>query len=110
MTIGILITYWNERELLTECLESIGQQIDRVDEVLVYDDASDYPAKDYLPPGSITRVIRGDRNRGPSYGQNALLASSRSEYVHFHDADDLILPGWCARLRAELVASNVDVV
>src|ERR1043165_9541693 len=93
--ISVLITYYNERQLLTECLESLEAQTDRPDEILIYDDCSTYPAKDYLLPGLPARVIRGEENHGPSHGRNVLLEAARSECVHFHDSDDLFAPAWC---------------
>lgn len=110
ITLGVLITYHNERELLRECLESLLNQSEKPDEVLVYDDASDYPAEDYVPAGFPVRIIRGDVNRGPSYGRNVLLHASRSDYMHFHDADDLFHPDWARRIRQAIAETGVDVV
>src|SRR5437762_1193825 len=109
-TIGVLITYYGERELLRECMESIARQSDPPDEVLIYDDASDAPATDYVPSSVPVRVVRGSTNRGPAFGRNALLQESQCEYVHFHDADDLFAPEWCATVRRALVESTYDVV
>lgn len=110
LSIGVLITYCGERELLSECLESLRQQTRPVDEILIYDDCSQAPAEHYVPSGLTARVIRGGMNRGPAYGRNQLLKACTSAYVHFHDADDLFSPHWHARVRAALGASGADVV
>ncbi len=47
-TLAVLITYHNERALLQDCLESLRSGPETTDEVIVYDDASTYPAEDYL--------------------------------------------------------------
>lgn len=109
-TLSVLITYYNERELLAECLSSLAAQAHPPDEIIVYDDASTYPAADYLPPGLTVRVIRGETNVGPARGRNCLLAEARGDVVHFHDADDLFAPSWCAQVRGALAADHVDVV
>jgi glycosyltransferase involved in cell wall biosynthesis len=109
-TLGVLITYHNERELLRECLESLCVQRDVPEEVLIYDDASDFPACDYVPREMACRIIRGEVNRGPAYGRNVLLRASRSDYIHFHDADDLFHPEWCPRVRQVIEESNADVI
>jgi glycosyltransferase involved in cell wall biosynthesis len=98
LTFSILITYFNERELLGECLVSLLAQTRQPDEILIYDDASDAPARDYIPAGCQVRIIRGEVNRGPSYGRNVLLQNSKSDYIHFHDADDLFHANWCERI------------
>jgi glycosyltransferase involved in cell wall biosynthesis len=110
VSIGVLITYYGERDLLRECLTTIANQTRLPDEILVYDDASDAPAENYVPSGLPVKVMRGDVNRGPAYGRNQLLQASTSTYVHFHDADDLFSPNWHSRVREVLEGTHVDVV
>jgi glycosyltransferase involved in cell wall biosynthesis len=110
-----LLTYHNERTLLTECLESLARQSRKPDEVWVYDDASDAPACEYvqtpgLDLGCPVRVIRGENNLGPARGRNLLLRETRADYVHFHDADDLFLPGWGETVAALIEAGRPDCV
>src|SRR6185437_15089588 len=101
-TLSVLITYYNERELLRECLQSLVAQEFPPDEVLIYDDASRHPAADYLIPGLPVRVLRGDVNVGPSRARNELWQAARGEYVHFHDSDDWFDETWSSRLRVVL--------
>jgi glycosyltransferase involved in cell wall biosynthesis len=109
-TFGVLITYYGERELLRECLDALAGQTCLPDEILVYDDASDAPAEEYVPHGLPVRVLRGQVNRGPAHGRNQLLDASASTYVHFHDADDLFSPDWLARVRRTVETTRADVV
>ncbi|NOT53169.1 MAG: glycosyltransferase family 2 protein [Deltaproteobacteria bacterium] len=109
-TIGVLITYYNEGPLLRECLDSAFAQGDRPDEVLVYDDASDDPAERYIPSDMPVRVLRGAKNIGLGAARNELLKESRSEFVHFQDADDLFDPRWCEQVRTVLRTTRVDLV
>lgn len=108
--IAVLITYHDERELLTDCLNSLFSGGQHVREILVYDDASTWPAADYLMPGAAVRVIRGESNRGPSFGRNTLLTAASAEYVHFHDADDLFRPDWAQEVSEALKQTDSDVV
>jgi glycosyltransferase involved in cell wall biosynthesis len=109
--VTVCITYFNERELLTQCLESLAAQSLPPDEILIYDDASEHPPQSFVPKGLTVRIIRGEENRGPAHGRNVLLEASRSDYVHFHDADDWFDPDWCRRVRqAAEQQQNVDVV
>jgi glycosyltransferase involved in cell wall biosynthesis len=109
-SIGVLITYYAERELLRDCLESLAAQTPPVDEIIVYDDASEAPPDPYIPDGMNVRILRGETNRGPAFGRNQLLNAATSEYVHYHDADDLFAPAWHSRLQAELERQRVDAV
>jgi hypothetical protein len=109
--VTVCITYFNERELLTQCLESLAAQSLPPDEILIYDDASLHPPQSYVPKGLTVRIIRGQENCGPAHGRNVLLEASRSDYVHFHDADDWFDPEWCRRVRqAAAQQPNVDLV
>jgi glycosyltransferase involved in cell wall biosynthesis len=108
--VAVLITYYNERFMLRGCLQSLYSQNVPVDEVLIYDDCSLYPAVDYLVAGRPVRVIRATQNKGPSTGRNRLLEECSSEYVHFHDADDLFRPNWCESVRSCVSVHNPDVI
>lgn len=108
--LSILITYYNEGGLLTECLGSLLGQLRPGDEVLVYDDCSTDRPEPHIPAGAPVRVIRGDANVGPARGRNRLLREAAGEFVHFHDADDLFAPDWADRVRDALAVRNPDVV
>lgn len=111
-SLSVLVTYHDERELLTECLDSLlaSSGDDAPDEILVYDDASADPASGHLGRHARVRVIRGDVNIGHAAARNLLLREAAGEYVHFHDADDLFAAGWCGRVRESLAGGSVDLV
>jgi glycosyltransferase involved in cell wall biosynthesis len=109
-TIAVLITYYNEGELLRRCLNSVRAQSVQVDEIWVYDDASQDPAALHVPVEMGVKVVRGEKNHGPAYGRNKLLESTACEYVHFHDADDWFHPDWCRTVKNALAEEAVDAV
>lgn len=109
-SLSVLITYYNEGELLRRTLESLAAQAEGPERILIYDDASKLPPEPFLPRGVDARVIRGATNQGPGYGRNRLLEACDTDYLHYHDADDLFLPGWARRMRASIAATSPDVV
>lgn len=109
-SVSVLITYYGERELLRDCLMSLLSGSDQPDEILIHDDASPFPATEHVPSGIPARVIRSEVNRGPAAGRNILLEESLGDYVHFHDADDLFAPEWCARVRQTIADARSDAV
>lgn len=107
--LGLLITYHNEGKLLTRCLSSFFADGRGPDEVLIYDDASTNPPGPYIPAGISVRVIRGETCLGPARGRNILWREAQADYLHFHDADDWVLPEWYpAQLAA--IDRGVDVL
>ena len=109
-SLGVLITYFNERELLRHCVESVFLQPEPPDEIVIYDDASIYAAKDYLPADWPVKILVAPTNGGPSRGRNALLAAAKSEFIHFHDADDWFHSTWCREVRRRMAMPRVDAV
>jgi glycosyltransferase involved in cell wall biosynthesis len=105
-TIGVYITYYNERELLTELIQSVVSECSRPDEIIVYDDCSSFPAQDFVPKNASVKIIRGIENRGYAFGRNRLLDEASTDYVHFHDGDDFFLPGWLRQVRQVIKCCN----
>lgn len=111
--VSILITYFNEGPMLKECIESILHSNLVPNEIIIYDDCAEVAAQNFIPDHGTTTpisVIREAQNRGPGYGRNKLLALATSDYVHFHDADDLFEPNWCATILAQIQRQQPDVL
>lgn len=98
--IAALITYYNEGPKLTRCLDSMLAQQPPLAEILIHDDASSLRPEPFLPADPRIRVLRSTHNLGPARGRNLLLAASSARYLHWHDADDWLLPGWTAQMSA----------
>jgi hypothetical protein len=92
-TLALCIPAYNAAAFLPRLLGSAAQQHIPFDEVLVYDDCSTDNTGELARSLGAT-VIRGDRNLGCSAGKNRLLELTSCEWVHFHDADDDMMPGF----------------
>lgn len=92
-TLALCIPAFNAAAFLPRLLSSACNQIVPFDEILVYDDCS---TDDTVAVAQRfgARVICGDRNLGCSAGKNRLLATTTCNWVHFHDADDDLLPAF----------------
>jgi hypothetical protein len=86
-TLALCIPAYNAAEFLPRLLGSAANQKIPFDEILVYDDCSTDNTADVARQFGAT-VVSGDRNLGCSSGKNRLLAITRCDWVHFHDADD----------------------
>lgn len=108
--LAVLITYYNEGNLLSRCLRSLAKQTRPVDEIVVYDDASDIPPESHIPAGMQVHVVRGEKNVGPAKARNALLQNTEGSIIHFHDSDDEFMPTWCERVRTAFEEGTADIV
>lgn len=103
--ISVVIPVFNDAAGLQRCLASVLAQDVPSLEVLVVDDGStdDTPAvaQAYAQRDARVRVI-GQANAGTGAARNRGLAQARGEWVHFVDADDTLMPGVYAQLRAAL--------
>lgn len=91
--IALCIPAYNAAGLLPVLLTSANNQQIPFDEILVYNDCStDNTAEIARQYGAV--VVEGDINRGCSTGKNRLAEVAKSEWLHFHDADDDLLPNF----------------
>lgn len=115
--LSVLVPVYNVAAWVEACLHSVLDQVEGAGEVeiLVLDDASsdgswakvEQAARDH--PQRV-RVSRHASNRGVAAARNTLLAQARGRYVWFLDADDVLLPGAIAGLRAQVEADAPDLV
>jgi glycosyltransferase involved in cell wall biosynthesis len=107
--LALLIPAYNAAGYLPRLLKSAQRQTEAFDEVWVYDDCStDETATVAEHYGA--RVVRGDINRGCSHGKNVLARRTTTEWVHFHDADDALLPNFTTLAGRWIVDDRFDVV
>jgi glycosyltransferase involved in cell wall biosynthesis len=92
-TLALCIPAYRAEEHLPRLLETARQQDPPFDEIIVCVDASpDRTAQVAERLGA--RVIVNEQNLGCSGSKNQALALATSDWVHFHDADDILLPGF----------------
>jgi len=92
-TLALCIPAYNAAAYLPRLLTSAVNQAIPFTEILVYDDCStDSTAAIARSYGA--NVISGSVNKGCSFGKNALAEKTTCEWIHFHDADDELLPNF----------------
>ena len=107
--LAMLIPAYNAASFLPRLLDSAARQTQPFDEIWVYDDCStDETASVAGRYGA--RVVRGNINRGCSHGKNRLAAETTCEWIHFHDADDELMPNFVERARIWMSDGRFDVV
>ncbi len=95
--VSVIVTFHNRKEYLAQCLDSVFAQTLLPSEVLIVDDASAPPHRVFLEQlansyPTRVRVIRLDRNVGPSAARNAGTNQAKGDWIAFLDDDDLWEP------------------
>ena len=97
-TLALCIPAYNAAGHLPRLLKSAQEQTSSFDEMLVYDDCStDNTAEVACSYGA--EVISGDENVGCTIGRKRLAEHATSDWIHFHDADDELLPNFVERAQ-----------
>jgi len=108
-TLALLIPAYNASAYLPRLLDSAARQTIPFDEIWVYDDCStDDTAEVASKLGA--RVVRGEINRGCTFGKSALTERTSCDWFHFHDSDDLLMHNFVHRAHKWMTEDNADVV
>ena len=111
--ISILITYYDEKELIRRCLESLNKQKKRPDEVIIYDDASKEKVESFIDKTLYSfpiEIVRNDENRGPAHGRNILMQKAKSDYIRFQDADDELFENALFEIEQRILKTDADII
>jgi len=101
----VLLT-WDHLEETQPCVESLVRHTDVPSRLLIVDNGSVSPAKEFVasvkPSGAIVevRVLRNPSNEGYPRGMNRGLRESTAPYVCLLNNDLLVAPGWLSELIA----------
>ena len=96
--ITLLIPCYNAGKFLPRLMASVRALTQPFAAILCYDDGStdDTVA---CARGLGLEIITGNPNGGVAVARNRLAQACRTEWFHFHDADDLIAPAFVDRLE-----------
>lgn len=103
--LSVIINNFNYARYLPETFESLLIQGDEIAEIIVVDDCSSDASRAIISnhadkhPGRIRAVFQ-EINQGQGAAFNTGYAVSRGDLVMFLDADDFMLPGAAAKIRA----------
>jgi len=92
-TLALCIPAYNASLYLPRLLTSALSQDIPFSEILVYDDCSTDNTSEVAEKYG-AKVIRGSENKGCSFGKNMLARATMCDWIHFHDADDELLPNF----------------
>ncbi|MBV1900931.1 MAG: glycosyltransferase family 2 protein [Kordiimonadaceae bacterium] len=103
--ITVIMTVFNTGQLVQAAIESVLAQTHQNFELMVIDDASTDDTLDIVTGIAATdariKVFHSPQNHGTYWSKNWCLARATSDFVAFHDSDDVSAP---SRLQTQLGA------
>ena len=100
---SIIIAMYNVERYIKICINSILNQTFQDFEVIVVDDCStDNSYKictELYGNNKKIRLLRHEKNQGPSAARNLGMENARGEYIWFIDSDDAIIPNALEKLH-----------
>ncbi|MCB0331951.1 MAG: glycosyltransferase family 2 protein [Bdellovibrionales bacterium] len=97
--ISLLIPCYNAAPYLPRLCENIAALTTPFDEILFYDDGSTDETLQVANSFGID-IFRAEENHGPGYARNRLAERAKADWIHFHDADDLMHPDFVSTMLA----------
>ena len=115
LQISLLIPAYNAAGYLPRLEQSVRAQTSPFAEILCHDDGSADATSEIIKQLGWEGTC-STQNRGPAAARNQLLHAANFEWVHFHDADDLLEPSFVERMaiavnanpRADVVVCQMD--
>ncbi len=107
-TCSLLVPCHNASSYLPRLWATVRAQSQPFSEFICYDDASTDDTAEVAQSLGAT-VLRGETNGGPAHARNQLWQAATSDWVHFHDADDLLTPNYLQKTTAR-ITPEIDVV
>lgn len=111
--ISVIVPFYNQKQYLSECVDSLlAQKFQRLEIILVDDgsnDGSQKIAKNYAKNYSNVRYIH-QAHQGVSTARNTGIENIRTKYFMFCDSDDWMDPEAIQFLYDKLIENSADIV
>ncbi|RZK57793.1 MAG: glycosyltransferase family 2 protein [Pedobacter sp.] len=107
ITYALLVPCFNATLYIAAFLDNISKLSMKFDEILFYDDASTDGTYEILKSKNCN-VIKGKTNKGAGYARNELAKNCTSDWMHFHDIDDLLDSNYLKK-KSEVILKNRDL-
>ena len=111
--ISVIVPFYNQKQFLSECVDSLLNQKFKPLEIILVDDGSndgsEKIAKDYAKKNSNVRYVYQD-HKGVGAARNTGIDNVRTKYLMFCDSDDWMDAEAIQFMYDKLTKNNADIV
>lgn len=98
MKVSVVIPVYNEEKYIASCLESLMQQTQKPDEIIVVDNNSTDKTVDIAKTFPGVRIVK-EKKQGMTPARNAGFNSAQYEIIARTDADTKVTKNWIERIQ-----------
>ncbi|GAB7140251.1 hypothetical protein RsTz2092_01990 [Deferribacterales bacterium RsTz2092] len=111
--VSVVIPFYNVREFIPRCLESIIHQSYKNLEVILVDDGSTDDSvsicDSYINADSRIKLVKIQNNSGPATARNEGLRCATGDFIHFMDSDDFIDLNYYESMLTTMLETGADI-
>lgn len=111
--VTIVVPFYNVREYIGECLDSLVEQTYRNIEILCIDDCSPDDSleivESYATRDSRIRIVKHKENKGLGGARNTAIKHAKGNYICFVDSDDYVSQRYVELLYQAITKDNSDI-
>ncbi|MBI2613217.1 MAG: glycosyltransferase family 2 protein [Candidatus Levybacteria bacterium] len=110
MKISVIIPVYNEEKYIGKCLESIANQIEKPDEVIVVDNnCTDRTVEIAQKFGVGVKIVK-EKKQGMIFARNAGFNNAKYEIIARIDADSILPLDWIVKIKEHFKDSNLGAL
>lgn len=114
MKVSVIIPTYNVERYINDCLNSVIIQTLTDIEIICIDDASTDNTVEIIEKFAQSdcriKLLRNNKNYGPSYTRNVGLSEAVGKYIYFLDSDDMIIENALKELYENAENNEWDVI
>lgn len=111
MTASVVIATYNRADLVRRCLEHLGAQTRRPDQIIVVDASADRATRDVVSAFDQVEYLRNERGPGSTATSRAIgIARCTGDIVAFVDDDAMADPDWLEQLLRRYADPTIAAV
>lgn len=108
MKVSVVIPAYNEEKYIGKCLQSIFNQEEMPDEIIVVDNNCTDKTIEIAEKFGV-KIVK-EKNQGMIYSRNAGFDAAKYEIIARTDSDAILPPDWISRIKKAFEDPNLDAL
>lgn len=109
VTLSIIIPAYNVEKYIDETLNSIANQSNLPDEIIIINDGSTDNTSDKIKSHPLSKFINliETENRGQGNARNIGIETATCDYIYFFDSDDILTKDFIEKIKKQIINNDL---